>query len=72
MMQKSKELSQLEDWLAVLICTYHKHPSDGLAKVISYYLKRLTSHEDEYVRYQSGQHYLSLCKYWHWLNQHGE
>ena len=36
MTDKSKELKQLENWLAILVCTYHKHPSEGLAKVIKY------------------------------------
>ncbi|WP_448548316.1 hypothetical protein [Thalassotalea fusca] len=69
MREKSRELQQLEDWLAILICTYRKHPSDGLAKVIHYYIRRVTSFESEYARCAVGGHYLSLKKYWQWLSQ---
>jgi len=69
MIEKSCELQQLESWLAMLICTYRKHPSEGLAKVIHYYIQRVTSFENEYAHCAVDHHYQSLQKYWQWLSQ---
>jgi len=60
----SSELSQIEDWLNVLAKTYAMHPSDGLAKVITYYLSRLIKHDDFIAFASQPCHYFTMLKFW--------
>jgi hypothetical protein len=60
----SSELNQLEDWLGVLTNTYAKHPSNGLAKVIAYYLSRIIKHDDFTAFASQPCHYFSMLKFW--------
>lgn len=62
----SNELQQLEDWLYVLINTYKDTPSDGLAKVIFYYLERILSHQDLHNLRDKSCHYFMMKKFWLW------
>jgi hypothetical protein len=60
----SSELRQIEDWLGVLTNTYAKHPSDGLAKVIAYYLTRTIKHADFMAFANQPCHYYTMLKFW--------
>ncbi|MFB0981395.1 MAG: hypothetical protein QMC62_10830 [Alteromonadaceae bacterium] len=60
----SSELYQIEDWLGVLTNTYAKHPSDGLAKVIAYYLTRIIKHADFMAFANQPCHYYTMLKFW--------
>lgn len=60
----SSELCQIEDWLSVLTQTYATHPSDGLAKVITYYLTRLIRHDDFTAFASQPCQYFSMLKFW--------
>jgi hypothetical protein len=60
----SSELSQIEDWLNVLTNTYAKHPSNGLAKVITYYLKRIIKHDDFTAFASQPCHYFTMLNFW--------
>ncbi len=61
------ELSQLEDWLSILMATYNKIPSISLAKVITYYIERIVNHDDFELKYRTHCQYVTMRKYWHWL-----
>ena len=61
---KSSELYQIEDWLSVLTNTYAKHPSNGLAKVIAYYLARIIKHDDFTAFANQPCHYFTMLKFW--------
>lgn len=60
----SSELSQIEDWLSLLTNTYAKHPSNGLAKVIIYYLKRIIKHDDFTAFASQPCHYFTMLNFW--------
>lgn len=60
----SSELCQIENWLGVLTKTYATHPSDGLAKVIIYYLMRFINHNDFTAFASQPCHYFSMLKFW--------
>lgn len=60
----SSELHQIEEWLSVLTNTYAKHPSDGLAKVITYYLTRIIKHDDFMAFARQPCHYFTMLKFW--------
>jgi hypothetical protein len=60
----SSELYQIEDWLSVLTKTYAQHPSNELAKVISYYLTRLIKHDDFTAFASQPCHYFTMLKFW--------
>ena len=62
----SSEFVQLETWLDILIITYKKHPSCGLAKTINYYLSRLLHHDELNFNASKRCDYLSMQKYWRW------
>lgn len=65
----NSQLAQLESWLKLLIQTYADHPSDGLAKVISYYIDRLLSREEITDNGQLYCQYISMKKFWLWQCQ---
>jgi hypothetical protein len=60
----SSELHQIEGWLSVLTNTYATHPSNGLAKVIAYYLKRIIKHDDFTAFASQPCHYFTMLKFW--------
>jgi len=60
----SSELCQIEDWLNILTQTYATHPSDGLAKVITYYLSRIIKHDDFIAFASQPCHYFTMLKFW--------
>jgi|GEM_PF-955674 len=60
----SSELCQIEDWLNILTKTYATHPSDGLAKVITYYLSRIIKHDDFIAFASQPCHYFTMLKFW--------
>jgi hypothetical protein len=60
----SSELSQIEDWLKILTKTYSTNPSDGLAKVITYYLTRVIKHDDFTAFASQPCHYFTMLKFW--------
>jgi len=61
---ESSELSQIESWLSVLTHTYAAHPNEALAKVITYYLKRIIQHDDFTAYANQPCQYFSMLKYW--------
>jgi hypothetical protein len=60
----SSELRQIEGWLSLLTNTYATHPSNGLAKVIAYYLKRIIKHDDFTAFASQPCHYFSMLRFW--------
>jgi hypothetical protein len=60
----SSELCQIEDWLNLLTKTYATHPSNGLAKVITYYLTRIIKHDDFTAFASQPCHYFTMLKFW--------
>lgn len=66
----SSELLQLENWLSLLIATYQEHPSCGLAKIINYYIERLSRHDDMEFCGKNSCEYLGMKKFWQWQAQH--
>ena len=67
-MAKSSEISQLEDWLQILMSTYDQHPSDNLAKVINYYIDRIAHHDDFNSTSHNLCQYATMKKYWYDLH----
>lgn len=67
----NKQFEQLESWLNILINTYTDHPSDGLAKVINYYIERLLRCEDILRNNQLCCEYMSMKRFWLWQCQNG-
>lgn len=64
-MKTFSEIHQLEDWLNILITTYKEYPSNSLAKVITYYIERVTRHDDFAFIKTNHCHYATMKKYWH-------
>ncbi len=64
--QPSKEFIRLESWLNMLISTYKKSPSAGLAQTISYYLTTVLRHDDICFCGDKRCDYLAMQRYWHW------
>ena len=69
-MQKKteKNLTQLEDWLSVLVNTYLAHPNNSLAKTISFNIKQIMQFDDSQFLKSPRCEYVSMWKYWHWLS----
>ncbi len=65
-LKSSKEFIRIEDWLSMLIKTYKHHPSRGLAKTISFYLKKLLHHDDIHFCGDKRCDYLAMQRYWLW------
>jgi len=65
--QPSSSYVLLEEWIIILTNAYSDHPSNGLAKVISYYLKRLIQHDDFPLSSYHRCDYLTMQKYWQWV-----
>ena len=63
-----KNLSQLEDWVSVLVNTYLAHPNKSLAKIISYYIKQIMQYDDSQFLKSPRCEYVAMWKYWHWLS----
>ncbi len=62
-------IKQIEDWLNILISTYHDFPSHGLAKVINYYIERIIKSDDvEHDTLRSCQ-YHTMKRFWSWQSQ---
>jgi len=68
LMKNTNEIIQLESWLVILINTYIEHPSINLAKIISYYIDRILTHDDFELNQPNNCQYIAMRKYWHWLS----
>ena len=64
------EFLQIENWLIILVTTYKDHPSNGLAKIINYYLERLLNHTEIIAYSEKRCEYLAMQKYWGWKVRH--
>jgi len=67
--QLSQEFHRLEDWLQILTQTYADYPSNALAKVILYYLRRLIHHDDANLVPEKQCDYISMQKFWYWQSR---
>ena len=63
-----KDFTQMEEWLVVLLNTYSEHPSSGLAKIILHNLTNILHHDDVTCQPLKFCDYLSMQKYWQWVN----
>ena len=64
-----KELAQLEGWLSLLINTYLQQPNKALAKIISYYIKKIMQYDEYHFLQHPRCEYVAMSKYWHWLSR---
>lgn len=60
------ELKAFENWLKMLINTYRRHPSHGLAQVINYYLERILREDDIKFDHRKLAQYCSMKRFWLW------
>lgn len=64
-LKTSNEFNYIENWLVMLIHTYKKNPSRGLAKTINYYLNKLLEHDDIFFCGEKRCEYLVMQRFWH-------
>lgn len=59
----------IENWITILINTYRENPSNGLAKVIHYYLQRIINEEEVKFNHLKLHQYCSMGKFWAWRSR---
>lgn len=59
----------IENWLKTLINTYRVHPSNGLAKVIYFYIGRIINEDEIRFNRLKLDQYCSMKKFWAWRSR---
>jgi hypothetical protein len=66
MKMSNNKIIHMENWLTILINTYRNHPSNGLAKVINFYIDRIINDDDLKFNRIALNRYCSMKKFWAW------
>lgn len=61
---------QMNNWLSILVNTYSENPSTGLAKVINYYVERLSQFEEVIYDKELSCQFVQMKRFWFWRSYH--